>query len=74
LKKCPIIDEAKDAVRVILRCCLASNSASHLSSEESAMLRAELVRLGEVLEAQIGEIIDIRLTQLAGVAPSATRH
>jgi hypothetical protein len=69
-----LIDEAKDAVRVILRCCLAPNAASHLSSEEAAMLRAELVRLGEALEAQIGEIIDIRLTQLAGGAPCATRH
>jgi hypothetical protein len=69
-----LIDEAKDAVRVILRRCLASDAASHPSPGEAAMLRAELVRLGEVLEAQIGEMIDIRLTQLAGGAPSATRH
>jgi hypothetical protein len=67
-----LIDEAKDAVRVILRCCLASNSASHLSSEEAAMLRAELVRLGEALEAQIAGIIP--LAQLASGTTSATRH
>jgi hypothetical protein len=41
-----LIDEARDATRTILRCCLASGPAGHLSPEEVATLRAELVTLG----------------------------
>jgi hypothetical protein len=67
-----LIDEANEAARLVLRCCLASDPASHFSPEEAAMLRAELVRLGEALEAQIAGII--RLAQLAGGTTSATRH
>jgi hypothetical protein len=39
-----------------------------------AMLRAELVRLGEALEAQIAGIVHIRWAQLTGGTASATRH
>jgi hypothetical protein len=52
-----LIDEANEAARLVLKCCLASDPASHFSPEEAAMLRAELVRLGEALEAQIAGII-----------------
>jgi hypothetical protein len=67
-----LIDKANQTARLVLRCCLASDPASHFSPEEAAMLRAELVRLGEALEAQIAGII--RLAQLAGGTTSATRH
>jgi hypothetical protein len=65
-----LIDEANEAARHVLRCC--SDPPGHLAPEEAAMLRAELVRLGEALEAQIAGII--RLAQLADGATSATRH
>jgi hypothetical protein len=67
-----LIDEAKDAVRVILRRCLASDPV--VSPEEVAMLRVELVRLAEALEVQISGIIDSRLMQLGGSTTSATQH
>jgi hypothetical protein len=67
-------DEANEAARLVLRCWLASDPASHFSPEEAAMLRAELVRLGEALKAQIAEIIDIRLAQRTGGTASSTRH
>ena len=69
-----LVDEVKEAARTILRCCLASEPVGHLSPEEAAMLRAELVKLGEALQAQIAGIIDIRWTQLSGSTASATRH
>jgi hypothetical protein len=67
-----LIDEAKDAVRVIFRCCLASDPV--VSPQEAAMLRAELVRLGEALEAQIGEITDVRLVQRRRRGDAALRR
>jgi hypothetical protein len=51
---------------------LASDPDGYLSTEEAAMLRAELIRLAELLEA--AGIIDIPLAQLAAVSASATRH
>jgi hypothetical protein len=69
-----LIAEAKDAVRLIVRCSLASNPAGHLPPAEVAMLRAELVKLGEALEAEIAGVIDIRWMQLGGPKPSRTRH
>jgi hypothetical protein len=69
------IDEAKDAARTILRGCLASGLASHLSPEEVATLRAELAKLGNAaLEAQLAGIIDIRWLQLMGGGASSTPH
>jgi hypothetical protein len=69
-----LFDEARDAARTILRCCLASDPTEHLPPEEVAALRAELVKLGRSLEAQIVDIVDIRWTQLGGPEPSRTRH
>jgi hypothetical protein len=69
-----LIAEAKEAARLVVRCSLASDPAGHLPPKEVAMLRAELVKLGDALEAQIAGIIDIRWTQLAGGTMSATRH
>jgi hypothetical protein len=69
-----LIDDANEAARLVLRCCVASDPAGYLSTEEAAMLRAELVRLAEALEVQIVEIIDIRLAQLASGGVSSTRH
>jgi hypothetical protein len=57
-----LIDNATDAARTILRCCLASGPASHYPPEEVAA-RAELVELGEALEAQIADIFHIPWAQ-----------
>jgi hypothetical protein len=67
-----LIAEAKETARLVIRCSLASEPAGHLPPKEVAMLRAELVKLGEALEAEIASIIDVRWTQLGTV--SATRH
>jgi hypothetical protein len=69
-----LITEAKEAARLIVRCSLASDPAGHLPPDEVAILRSELVRLGEALEAQIAGIINIRWKQLGGGTVSATRH
>jgi hypothetical protein len=69
-----LIDDANEAARLILACCMASHPAGYLSTQEAAMLRAELIRLGEALESQIARIIDSRLAQLVGGATSPTRH
>jgi hypothetical protein len=69
-----LIDEAKEAVRSILRSCLASDPIEHLRPEEAAILRAELAELGEALQAQIAGIIEVRWTQLTGGSVSSTRH
>jgi hypothetical protein len=68
-----LIAEAKEAARLVVRCSLVSDPGQ-LPPEEVAMLRAELVRLGEALEAEIAGIIDIRWTQFAGGTASSTRH
>jgi hypothetical protein len=67
-----LIVDAKEAVRLVVR--LASDQTSHLPPEEVAMLRAELVKIADALEAQIAGVVGIRWTQLAGGTASATRH
>jgi hypothetical protein len=69
-----LIDDAKEAVRSILRSCLAFESTEHLPPEEAEILRAELAELGEVLQAQIAGIIEVRWAQLTGGSASSTRH
>jgi hypothetical protein len=69
-----LMAEAKEATRLVVRCSLASDPAGHLPPAEVAMLRAELVKLGEALEAEIANIIAIRWVQLGGPEPSRTRH
>jgi hypothetical protein len=69
-----LIDDAKEAARFVLRCCLASDSVGELPQEEAAVLRAELTRLGDALEAQLAGIIDLRWAQLIGGSASLTRH
>lgn len=69
-----LIEEAEDATRTILTCCLASEPVDHLPPGEVAALRAELVRLGEALEAQITGIIEIRWAQLGRGSASTTLH
>jgi hypothetical protein len=60
-----LIDDANEAARLVLGCCVASDPDGYLSTEDAAMLRAELIRLSEALEVQIAWIIDIRLAQRA---------
>jgi hypothetical protein len=67
-----LIDEARDAAHTILRCCLASDLTENLPPEEVAALCAELVKLGNALEAQIADIVAIRWAQLGGSEPSRT--
>jgi hypothetical protein len=70
-----LIDDAKEAVRGILRSsCLVSDSTEHLPPEEAEILRTELAELGEALQAQIAGIIEVRWAQLTGGSASATRH
>jgi hypothetical protein len=73
-----LIDEAKDATRTILRCCLVADPSEHLRPDEAAALRAELVKLGEALEAQVAGIINVRWAQLTtgatGAIVTSTRH
>jgi hypothetical protein len=68
-----LIDDANEVAR-LLGCCVAPDPGGYLSTEEAAMLRAELVRFAEALEVQISGIINSRLMQLAGGTTSATRH
>jgi hypothetical protein len=67
-----LVAEAKEAARLILRCAWASDPGDNLPPKEVEMLRAELLRLSDSLEAQIAEM-DIRLL-FAGGAASPTRH
>jgi hypothetical protein len=67
-----LIAEAQEAARLVVSCSLASDPAG--PPDEVVMLRAELVRLGEALEAQIAGIINIRWKQLGRGVVSATRH
>jgi hypothetical protein len=69
-----LIAEAKEATRLVVRCSLASEPAGHLPPKEVAMLRAELVKIADALEAQIAGVVGIRWTQLTGGTASATRH
>jgi hypothetical protein len=68
----PLIVDRKEAVRLVVR--LASDQTSHLPPEEVAMLRAELVKIADALEAQIAGVVGIPWTQLTGGTASATRH
>jgi hypothetical protein len=67
-----LIDGAKEAVHLVITHCLASDLVSELPPKEVAMLRTELSKFGDALEAQIAGIVEVRLAQL-GVA-SATLH
>jgi hypothetical protein len=69
-----LVDDAKEAVSLVVRCCLASDPVGELPPEEAAMLRTELVRLGAALEDQICGIIELRWAQLTGRSASSTRH
>jgi hypothetical protein len=69
-----LIDDSKEAVRNILRSCLASESTNHLTAEEVAVLRVELTELTEALQAQIDGIVEVRWAQLTGGSASSTRH
>jgi hypothetical protein len=69
-----LIDGAQEAVRLVITRCLTFDPVAELPPEAAAMLRTELVRLGEALQAQIAGIVEIRLTQLTGCVPSATLH
>jgi hypothetical protein len=69
-----LIDDAKQATRLVVTRCLASDLVGELPPKEAAMLRTELVRSGDALQAQIDGIIEVRLTQLTGRIASATLH
>jgi hypothetical protein len=69
-----LIDEARDAARRVLGCCLAPDPTEHLQPVELAVLRAELVKLGNSLEAQIAGILDLRWAQLGATPQSQTKH
>ena len=66
--------DAKVLMERIVACCVETSPLEHLTQEHAATLRAELLKLGEALEAQIAGIIDIRWTQLTGGGSSSTRH
>jgi hypothetical protein len=67
-----LIVDAKEAVRLVVR--LASDQTSHLPPEEVAMLRAELVKIADALEAQIAGVVGIRWTELGASPQSQTKH
>jgi hypothetical protein len=69
-----LIDGAKEATRLVILRCLASDLVGELPPKEAAMLRTELVRLGEALQAQIADIVEFRLAQLTGGFESVTLH
>jgi hypothetical protein len=66
--------EAKTLVARMVACCLDTAPLEHLAQEEAETLRAELVRLGEVLQLEIASIIDLRWAQLSGGRGSWTQH
>jgi hypothetical protein len=68
-----LIDHAKEAVGLILRCCMASYQVGELPPEQAERLRTDLVQLGEALEDQISSIAELRWAQLTG-SPSSTLH
>jgi hypothetical protein len=69
-----LIHDATEAAGLVLRRCLASDPVGELPPEEAAMLRTELVRLGEALEAQISAVFELRWAQVNGGRASSTRH
>jgi hypothetical protein len=69
-----MIDDAKQTTRLVITRCLASDVVSELPPKEAEMLRVELTKLGEALEAQIAGIVEVRLEQLTGGSASLTRH
>jgi hypothetical protein len=69
-----LIDDTREATHRILRSCLASDSIKRLPPEEAEMLRVELAKLGEALQAQIAGIVEARWAQLIGGSASPTLH
>jgi energy-converting hydrogenase A subunit M len=69
-----LIEDAKQMTRLVITRCLASDVVSELPPKEAAMLRTELVRLGEALQTQIAGLVEVRLEQLTGDSASLTRH
>jgi hypothetical protein len=69
-----LINDTREATRGILRSCLASDSIESLPPEEAELLRVELAKLGEALQAQIAGIIEARWAQLTGGSVAPTLH
>jgi hypothetical protein len=67
-----LIDGAKEAARLVVT--QAFGPVAELPKKEAAMLCVELTKLGDALEAQIAEIVEVRWEQITGVSVSLTRH
>jgi hypothetical protein len=69
-----LANDAKTAVERIVGCCADTASLDHLPSESADTMRADLVRLGETLQAEIAGIFKLRLAQLESGGSSRTHH
>jgi hypothetical protein len=69
-----LASDAKTAVEQIITCCADTASLDYLPSESVEALHADLVRLGQVLQAEIAGIIKLRWEQLESGGGSQTRH
>jgi hypothetical protein len=69
-----LCEEAEKIAQRVVECCMDTAPIDHLPSEEVATLRADLHKLAEAFQAQIADILDLCLRQIAGGGGSQTRH
>jgi hypothetical protein len=69
-----LCEEAEKIAQRVVECCMDTAPIDHLPPEEVATLRANLHKLAEAFQAQIADILDVCLTQIAGGGASQTRH
>jgi hypothetical protein len=68
-----LVTDAKTTMARLVKSCIDA-ALEHLAPEDAATVRDELVSLGRALEAEIGDIVELRWTQLAGGGAPLTRH
>jgi hypothetical protein len=67
-------EEAKRLAQRVVECCINTAPVDHLCPEEVAKLRADLHELAEAFRAQIANIFDLCLTEIASGGASQTWH
>jgi hypothetical protein len=66
--------EAKAQIKRMVACCTNTAPIADLPPGAGEQVLAELVSLGETLQAHIGGIMKLRRAQLGGPVASLTRH
>jgi hypothetical protein len=69
-----LCEEAEKLAQRVVECCMDTAPVDHLPTAEVETLRADMHELAEAFQAQIADILDLCLTQIAGGGASQTRH